>query len=99
VERRKTSLPRRLFSINRRLICSRVSLPDKTSCFRLSSNSAAGVASGVVAPESGSCLPRRPLCGWSLGAGKRLGYCSSSASVPLSLVGLESFLLDGVKRN
>lgn len=56
---------------------------------RPSSSMAFGESRGVDVPESGSFLPRNPLCNRVLGAGNPLRKCSSSASVPLSLAWFE----------
>lgn len=50
---------------------------------------------GVEVPEANSLRDRRPLCRRALGAGKPRRKCSSSASVPLSLAGVDSFVKEG----
>jgi hypothetical protein len=50
---------------------------------------------GVDVPESCSFLPRKPLWSLAFGAGRPLRKCSSSASVPLSLAGVESLAKEG----
>lgn len=50
----------------------------------------AGDSSGVEVPEMTSFRPLRPLWGRSFGGGRPLRKCSSSASVPLSLAGVDS---------
>ena len=47
---------------------------------------------GVEDPDSVSFFPLSPLCSLVLGAGSPLRKCSSSASVPLSLAGVESLV-------
>lgn len=44
----------------------------------------------MVAPDRTSLRPLKPLCSFAFGAGSPLRKCSSSASVPLSLAGVDS---------
>lgn len=64
-----------------------VSFPSSGSC---SSSMTHGVT-GVAVPDSTSLRPLSPLCSLALGAGSPRRKCSSSASVPLSLTGVDSF--------
>lgn len=50
----------------------------------------AGDKSGVEVPDMTSFRPLNPLWGRSFGGGRPLRKCSSSASVPLSLAGVDS---------
>lgn len=58
-----------------------------------------GFDSGVATPEDGSGLPRSPLCSLALGAGNLFMRFSSSASVPLSVVEVESLVKVGGGRS
>lgn len=59
-----------------------------------SSSRKAGEGIGVEVPESTSLRPRKPFRNL-LGAGRPLRKCSSSASVPLSLLGVISLEVPG----
>ena len=80
--RLRTSMRRRLDGFD----CARWDFVAVASCSRM-----AGESSGEVVPDRGSFRPLSPLCSFVRGAGSPLRKCSSSASVPLSLPGVDSF--------
>lgn len=90
--RRTTSLRRRVFSMTVLLVRSERPWGGPNDVFRISSSGKAGDRNGVDDPDKDSFCPRRPLCNLAFGAGSPLRKCSSSASVPLSLAGVESLV-------
>ena len=95
--RSSTSVALRISSLRRRSLSATALfsrscplLPNTEFVFRPSASHTEGESNGVEVPESGSFLPLNPLCDRALGAGSTLRKCSSSASVPLSLVRGES---------
>lgn len=50
---------------------------------------------GEEVPDVNSLRDRKPLCNRGFGAGRPKRKCSSSASVPLSLAGVDSFVKEG----
>lgn len=85
-----TSLRRRLLSAVPLLPRSNAPWLRLKGDLRPSSSNRAGERKGVEDPDSTSFPPLSPLCKRPLGAGSPLRKCSSSASVPLSLPGVES---------
>lgn len=86
---RGPSIPRR------KLALGGVFFESPTNPLSSSSSTVGGI--GVEVPETTSFFPRNPLCSRNLGAGRPLRTCSSSASVPLQLLGVCSLETSGGK--